>query len=161
MGSHQRDLKRERSKKSRLRQQRVVGTVSGPSGIAEPRERLPQPPPVIPEIISIPPSPEASATVEPEGVATLPMTFIATGVQLSGPVSVGPFSSTVPTLGVAKVFTLVPSNAAVTLNVGLAERLLGFILQPQDRRERSSHTVGETINDIFPQLLTVSSLSFH
>lgn len=38
----------------------VVGMVSGPSEITEPRERLPQPPSISPKIISILPSPKVA-----------------------------------------------------------------------------------------------------
>lgn len=105
------------------------GMVLGPNGTAEPRERLPQPLPVILEIIFISSALEASTTTEPEGAATLPMTSIATRVQSSGPASVGPSLSAAPTPGVARVSILVTPNTMKTLDAGIAERLMGFILQ--------------------------------
>lgn len=49
------------------------GTVSELSRAAKPRERSPQPPPIVLKVISIPPSPEAGTTIESERVLTSPM----------------------------------------------------------------------------------------
>lgn len=132
----------------------------GSSGSTGSRERMPQPPPVAPEIIMVPSSLEAATIAELEGDS---ISFVITAeaeTQPTDPASASPSSFTAPTLGVARVSTLVLPHALVTLNAGLVERLLGFILQPWDHRERAGHLLGDIINRIFPQLLIVSLLLF-
>lgn len=103
---------------------------------------------MFPKIIMVPPSPKVTIVVEPEGGPVLSITTIAVETQSTDQASAGP-SSMVPAARVARVSILVPPHASITFDVGMAKRLLEFILQPQDRRERVSHSLGDTITRIF------------
>lgn len=58
-----------------------------------------------------------------------------------------------------RVSIVVPPNAAITLDLALAERMVEFTVQPCNRRESGKQLVA-AITDVFPQLLTVSFLLF-
>lgn len=49
-------------------------------------------------------------------------------------------------------------NVLVFGDAGLAKKFLDHILGPRDRVERSGHLVGETLSELFPQILGISHL---
>lgn len=68
-----------------------------------------------------------------------------------GPEVAGPSSSAiVPPSETTKGLAMLPPDVSVTCNVRLVERLLRFILQPRDRRERVGRTLGDIIDKVFP-----------
>lgn len=92
---------------------------------------------------AIPPSIEISLSLEVEEVATdaatrgRPTLPVTTKVVVAQPTVPEPSPSTKPGLaassmalglGVARVSTLVPLNTSVTLDPGLAERMVNFII---------------------------------
>lgn len=83
---------------------------------------------------------------------------VARLVALVPPMSAtqGPVApSAAPGPGVVRVLTLVPSNAMVTLDTALAEKIMDFIIQPCDRRERGGKQLVTIIAGLFSQLLSV------
>lgn len=90
---------------------------------------------------------------------------MATGVTIAPPAAEVPPVAPIPGLVTAppsttprmnQVSITVPSNAAITLDTALVERMMEFIVQPCDRCERSSKQLATTLSGVLPQLLSVS-----
>lgn len=130
-----------------------------PRGSTEPWEGT-SPSLATPKVITILPFLEVAIAAKLGGIQALPTTIAALKSQPMGSMLADPSSSMARIFRVTRVSTMVPPHALVTLDMGLAKRLLGFILQPRDHRERAGRSLGDTITEVFPQLLMVSLFPF-
>lgn len=108
-----------------------------------------QVPQVAPPNIEIPPPlevVEVATNATTRGRATPSVAMETAIFQLAAPASLPSTmlglvaSSTTLDPGVAKVSTLVLPNAAVTLDAALTKRMVDFIIQPRDHRERRANS---------------------
>lgn len=141
----------------------------GLGGSTAAREGVARAPQAAPSRAEVPPSPEVVEVVADSMTRERPTPLVATNIVITRPMAYLPPLLTTPGLaapsvasglGVAKMSITIPSNAVVTLDPVLAERMFEFTVQPHDRRERSGKQLMATITDLFPQLLEVSFL-FH
>lgn len=108
-------------------------TTPGSSRGAKRREGASRAPPSkAPEIVEIPPSPEAAIALVEEGGSALPVTKVVAKTRPKRPELTGPFSTALPPSGIIGGSAMIQLDVSITLDAGLAERLLGFILQPRD-----------------------------
>lgn len=108
------------------------------------REGATQPPVIIIEAVSMLSSLEAGIATGPEGADAPPAGPLAmTETQVPNSASAKPSTSSMPPPRVLRATAMVLPNAVVTLDTGLEEKMLGFILQPQDYHERSSWMLRE------------------
>lgn len=111
------------------------------------------------EVVLVLLSCKVGITTEPRGAKVPPMVpLVVTKIQVPGSTPVGSLTSSAPSLRVLRVIAMISPNALVTVDAGLAERLLSFILQPRDHWKRSDQIPRDTIDGILPQLLVVSLL---